>query len=73
MTAVVEPATRPTYAAGCVVGTEPPITISKRETALPLGLGSFVPVRFAHAPFVRFPVTWRKQAEVFAALDAGRQ
>lgn len=51
--------TKPNLAAGCVAGTSPLVTVSKREAPLPLGLASLAPERFADRPSLNFlGLTW---------------
>jgi hypothetical protein len=58
---------QPNFAAGCIVSTTPLITVSKRETALPLGLASFAPDRFADRPSLNLlGLTWSYEIEASA-------
>lgn len=53
----------PAIAAGCVLSAAPLITISKRETQLPLGLASLAPERFAETPSLNFlGLTWSHES-----------
>jgi len=50
---------KPAFAAGCVVSRMPLVTVSKSEAALPLGLASLAPERFADQPSLNLlGLTW---------------
>lgn len=64
------PANTPPYAAGCIVSTDPIVTVSKREGVLPMGLVTLAPERFEGAPSLHFfGMTWSSEsAERVAAI-----